>query len=466
MNGFSPASTCPSSDLRTRFLIEPTSTRAFSTYRGKLSSAAEFHLCVAQSCISYTFAKRVELADVRKETTFIERCPASRNSNVQTDQANPWAAGFAFCAISRPIRNTGACPTESSYTLLLPVRVSEEVGYKGIIMTSNPSGRTSIPSSVDADVDSSQQPEPHSSRQATPQLPDIVRIGLTEVWSPSDKTKIDADVCFVHGLGGHPFTTWQYKKHVEKKTSISRAMQRLKCGIRGHQKGETKEGALANGRSTCFWPFDLLQRDFDSIRILTYGYDSSPTHCYVDRSNQMTIDQHTQTLLQKISDQRMSCTGRPIIFVAHSLGGILVKNLVIESRKYANLDGNSYMSDIYSSCHAIVFFGTPHRGASSAELGSMVANVVSVLPGSPSVYKDLLRNLRPDSEKLVSIIRDFNDILLRNAPASEKIQIYSFQEGKGYAAINIFDHKVMETHVIVEASHSQLTRWYQMVLRY
>lgn len=114
----------------------------------------------------------------------------------------------------------------------------------------------------------------------------------------------------------------------------------------------------------------------------------------------------------------------------------------------------------------LFFFGTPHRGASSAELGSMVANAVSVLPGGPSVYKRLLRNLRPDSEKLVSIIRDFNDILSRNAPASEKIQIYSFQEGKGYAAINIFDHKVMETHVIVEASHSQLTRWYQMVLRY
>ncbi|USP74161.1 hypothetical protein yc1106_01435 [Curvularia clavata] len=204
-----------------------------------------------------------------------------------------------------------------------------------------------------------------------------------------------------------------------------------------------KENGSAETNVSCFWPFDFLPRDFDTVRIFTYGYDSSPTHWYKGATTQMTIDQHTQTMLQKISDHRVHCPTRPIIFVAHSLGGILVKNMIIESRKYAELDGNSMLFDIARSCHAIIFFGTPHRGASSAELGSMVANVVGVLPAGPSVYKGILRNLEPDSEKLVSIMKDFNDILTRNVPASEKIQIYSFQEGKGYSRITIFDHKVV-----------------------
>lgn len=295
---------------------------------------------------------------------------------------------------------------------------------------------------------------PTESQRFPANQPDIVDIGITTLWPPQDESVleagIEADVCFVHGLGGNPFTTWQYRagdarsenKRYEgssdRKGTLSRTIQRF-----SHFGKRYKESGPAETNVSCFWPFDFLRRDFDNARIFTYGYDSSPTHWYKGATTQMTIDQHTQTMLQKISDHRVHCPTRPIILVAHSLGGILVKNMIIESRKYAELDGNSMLFDISRSCHAIIFFGTPHRGASSAELGRMVTNVIGVLPAGPSVYKGILRNLEPDSEKLVSIMRDFNDILTRNVPASEKIQIYSFQEGKGYSRITIFDHKVL-----------------------
>lgn len=185
----------------------------------------------------------------------------------------------------------------------------------------------------------------------------------------------------------------------------------------------------------CFWPYDLLQHDFDNIRVFTFGYDSRPSTWYGSSANQMNIDQHSKTMLQKIGFHRMSCPGRPIIFVAHSLGGILVKNLLIESAKHKW--ENHHLRDVGESCCAVFFFGTPHRGSDAAGLGKVVANIIQVIPGAPSVYKGLLKDLGLHSDKLTSIIGDFNDIVGEN-----KIKIYSFQEGKGYARFGIFDRKV------------------------
>ena len=115
--------------------------------------------------------------------------------------------------------------------------------------------------------------------------------------------------------------------------------------------------------------------------------------------------------------------------------------MIILSAKYKL--GNLPLRDVGRSCHAIIFFGTPHRGSGAAELGMVVANVIGALPGGPAMFKGILRSLEPDSEKLVSITTDFNDIMEENVPAPDKIQIYSFQEGQGYSRITIFDHKVI-----------------------
>ena len=282
---------------------------------------------------------------------------------------------------------------------------------------------------------------------SSPSLPDIAAIGLTNLWEPANQSEVIADICFIHGLGGHPRQTWQHgTEKVKKKSFLSRIFPKSSkestrsWGDLHESIGDDSTDSMHAMKGYCYWPFDLLRRDFDNIRILTYGYDSNPSHWYKDKNTQMTIDQHTQTMLQKISNSRVSCRKRPIIFIAHSLGGILVKNTIILSAKYKH--GNAQLRDISESCRAIIFFGTPHRGASSAELGTMVANVIGALPGGPSVYKNILRSLQPDSEKLVSIITDFNDIMEENIPASDKIQIYSFQEGQGYSRITAFDNKV------------------------
>ena len=152
-----------------------------------------------------------------------------------------------------------------------------------------------------------------------------------------------------------------------------------------------------------------------------------------------TLTKKTLQLLQKITNARVECRGRPIIFVAHSLGGLLVKDMIIQSAKYK--DQPKFLDS--SQCtFAIIFFGTPHLGANAARYGEMLSNIIGSLPGGLSIYKEVLRGLKPDGEKLSNINADFNDTLNTNVPAQEKIQIYNFQEGKPISGVKLFDGKV------------------------
>ena len=49
----------------------------------------------------------------------------------------------------------------------------------------------------------------------------------------------------------------------------------------------------------------------------------------------MTISQHGESLLNRVAGERRSSnvTGRPLLFVAHSLEGLLVKEALVEAKK-------------------------------------------------------------------------------------------------------------------------------------
>lgn len=264
----------------------------------------------------------------------------------------------------------------------------------------------------------------------------VERIGFTPLHAPAKKESIIADVVLVHGLGGHPKDTWKYSAN-EKTSHQGRGFRKLFQRKRNTSSASAIE-QQGSPSAECFWPEELLPRDFPNIRILTYGYDSNVSHFCKGAANQMTISQHGRTLLESLTDERRNCGHRPIIFVAHSLGGLLVKDAIIESRKYGP-EATEQMA--FQRCHAIMFFGTPHLGSGAANWGVLLSNIVEALGVGFSSYKGVLRQLAPDSEKLESLTREFNDILNASMPV-EKIKIYSFQEGKGISAIKAFDGKV------------------------
>lgn len=295
-------------------------------------------------------------------------------------------------------------------------------------------------------------PVPLSTRQrSSKDVPNVSQHGVTVLYEHEDQASIVADVVFVHGLGGHPRKTWQYGKledlQAEEETRATSKKSRWKFFKRKEsspseptdRSGETRSSDAQN--SHCFWPYDLVPSDFHNVRVMTYGNDSHPTHFYKGAAVQMTITQHSRQLLQAVTNSRSKCMKRPLIFVAHSLGGILVKDAMVLSDRHPQ----PHMQDVALSCRYIMFFGTPHQGATIASYGEMLAAVVGALPLAPSTYKEILHGLQPDSEKLSSVTATFNNLLDSKLSESEKIFLYSFMEGMPMTNLNMPGGKVRDS---------------------
>lgn len=167
---------------------------------------------------------------------------------------------------------------------------------------------------------------------------------------------------------------------------------------------------------------------------LTFGYDSHVSHGLSGPVNKSNISQHGLTLLNAILNQRHDCPDRPAIFVAHSLGGLLVKQALVESWK-AEQDGQK--RNLHKPCKAIIFLGSPHRGSSDASWGLMFANIAKA--AQFDVNKSILNELDPSSgnSALSTLLVDFNGLRRR-----EGMKIYTFQEGAGKYGFRALSSKV------------------------
>ncbi|KAJ2996179.1 hypothetical protein NUW58_g1058 [Xylaria curta] len=108
------------------------------------------------------------------------------------------------------------------------------------------------------------------------------------------------------------------------------------------------------------WLRDLLPKHVKPARILTYGYDASPA-LFLSNGAPLAIQRSAECLVQELyADRKLSnALERPIIFVCHGLGGIVVKkSLIYSSMRTAAKVGHLW--DQFVSTFAILFFGTPH----------------------------------------------------------------------------------------------------------
>ena len=72
-------------------------------------------------------------------------------------------------------------------------------------------------------------------------------------------------------------------------------------------------------------------KDFPNVRVLTYGYDSQVSKFFKGPANQSGILAHGESLMHALEVQRRGCRQRPILFLVHSLGGIILKQVRIRS---------------------------------------------------------------------------------------------------------------------------------------
>ena len=139
----------------------------------------------------------------------------------------------------------------------------------------------------------------------------------------------EVDIIFVHGLQGHPKKTWSAIKKADQDTPASKE---TKGGIRTwfsrlvRRRSGAKEAQADCKKNPRAYPKDLLsqERSCASARIMTCGYDSDIIKL-VNTANFSTISGQAETLLNAVARVRQECQRRPLIFITHSLGRLMIR---------------------------------------------------------------------------------------------------------------------------------------------
>lgn len=105
-----------------------------------------------------------------------------------------------------------------------------------------------------------------------------------------------------------------------------------------------------------------------------FGYDSKITKYRAGVVNENSVLSHGKDLL--FSLVRIRTLDCPLICLAHSLGGIIIKEMLARSSSSTFREHRN----VVKSTAAVIFLGTPHRGSLDiAAIGEVVRSVVSTL---------------------------------------------------------------------------------------
>ncbi|KAH7186205.1 uncharacterized protein B0J16DRAFT_400214 [Fusarium flagelliforme] len=139
-------------------------------------------------------------------------------------------------------------------------------------------------------------------------------------------------------------------------------------GLGGHALGSFKE---RNGEHV--WlrdslPFDVTKNDHDRpiSRVMTYGYESS----LADSDNVQTLEDLSIGFIEVLSRLSRLSGRKPMFIVAHSLGGLIIKQTLIDLER-SNREDYKSLAEMIA---AIFFFGVPHDGMDIEALIPMVGD--------------------------------------------------------------------------------------------
>ena len=135
---------------------------------------------------------------------------------------------------------------------------------------------------------------------------------------------------------------------------------------------------------------------------------------FIAHNSSDMIHQHAQTLLSNLALERKSeeQSSNPIIFVAHSLGGILVKRALEMSEQLGGKSADDLRS-IFVSTYGVMFLGTPHNGADPAKWGLILQGMVNTLVPKKMVDTEaqMIKTLQRDNETLQNINLTFLEMV-------------------------------------------------------
>ena len=245
---------------------------------------------------------------------------------------------------------------------------------------------------------------PSSTATKVPAEPEVIsegqNYGIKELYDGGTDASID--IVFVHGLTGNAYNTWLHKD------------------------------------TNTHWPSALLKQDISDARVLSFGYDADIVGFWDPASNSR-LSNHAEKLVGALvwKRERTNTETRRLLFVAHSLGGLVVEYALNHSRSARQI----YLRQVESYTMGIVFLRVPHYGADIASWASLGTRMVNMLRRA---NKDIVEVLKPGSEMLRITEKAFRNNLSLRKDEGREISITCFYEelpviGVGEVQFLIFD---------------------------
>jgi pimeloyl-ACP methyl ester carboxylesterase len=255
----------------------------------------------------------------------------------------------------------------------------------------------------------------------------------------AEATMPQLDVVFVHGLKGDSRATWA---------------------------GESDRG------DETFWP-EWLAQDVPGVGVWSFGYPSTWVEWF---SRTLPIAALASNLAHRIGNQRAG--RRPLVFVGHSMGGLIIKHLLGD----AAISSNPELKRLWLDTHAVMFLGTPHAGSDLASLGIFLKNCVTVfsLGSLVGANADELRHHAP---ALMALNKSFQQHVASKHQDGPLPRIVAYQETQPLLGVMVvephsadpnipaaevvplpFNHATMCKHSSRQAApYERLLQWAQAI---
>ncbi|KAJ5262212.1 hypothetical protein N7524_007517 [Penicillium chrysogenum] len=190
--------------------------------------------------------------------------------------------------------------------------------------------------------------------------------GFTQLYMPDGNKPVIADIIAIAGLDGHAYGSWQGRGNL--------------------------------GR---MWLRDFLSKDLPQCRTMIYGYNSKLSSHGVD-----TILDYGRELIEEIKKIRNTkeLQQRPLIFIAHSFGGIIVAHCLVKAIQTMEGD-HPAITSLYQATYGMILFAIPHKGL-------MMDDIQQMLAGDQSHPRErLLQQISSKSDLLIHQLADFKNLI-------------------------------------------------------
>ncbi|KAJ5712968.1 uncharacterized protein N7483_010149 [Penicillium malachiteum] len=190
--------------------------------------------------------------------------------------------------------------------------------------------------------------------------------GFTQLSALEENKPVDADIIAIAGLDGHAYGSWQGRGNL--------------------------------GR---MWLRDFLSKDLPQCRTMIYGYNSKLSSHGVD-----TILDYGRELMEEIKKIRNTkeLQQRPLIFIAHSFGGIILAHCLVRAIQTMEED-HPAITSLHRATYGMMLFAIPHKGLVIDDIQQMLASDGRHPRGQ------LLQQISSKSDLLIHQLADFKNLI-------------------------------------------------------